>query len=86
MGSRQGLAAGLQLPQLRLVGGHEIAAEHLVEVFLRFLGDVTDPFLNLFRRLLPPLSLGGAAFDLSPIIAVFVLRIVGTLIVNAISG
>ena len=35
----------------------------------RFLFDACDPYLRLFRRVLPPLG----AFDLSPIIAVLVL-------------
>src|SRR3954453_10176551 len=36
-GLARALFPGLQLAQLRLVGRHEIAAEYLVEVFLRFL-------------------------------------------------
>ena len=57
-----------------------------LDIFLRFLGDVTDPYLNLFRRIIPPARLGGAALDFSPIIALFVLRIVGSLIVGAIQS
>lgn len=37
------------------------------------LSQLTDPYLNLFRSLLPPL--GG--FDLSPMLAIFLLQIVG---------
>ena len=33
----------------------------------RFLFDVCDPYLRIFRRLLPPFG----AFDLSPIVAIF---------------
>lgn len=54
--------------------------------FLTFVRDVTDPYLNLFRRLLPPVRLGPAALDLSPIIATFVLLIVGNLVAGIIAG
>jgi YggT family protein len=49
-----------------------------------FVHDVTDPYLNLFRRILPPIGGGGFALDLSPIIAVFVLVIGGGFIVGLI--
>jgi len=52
--------------------------------FLKFVSDVTDPYLNLFRRILPPVRMGGAGLDLSPIVATFVLIIVSTLVVGAI--
>jgi YggT family protein len=46
----------------------------------RFLYDVCDPYLRIFRRVLPPLG----PLDLSPIVAVFVLiifqRLLGALI------
>ena len=41
----------------------------------RFLYDVVDPYLRLFRRLLPQLSVGGLGLDLSPIVAILVLSI-----------
>jgi len=52
--------------------------------FLKFVSDVTDPYLNLFRRILPPVRMGGAGLDLSPIVATFVLIIVSSIVVNAI--
>ena len=39
---------------------------------VRFLAFYTDPYLNLFRRLLPPL---GGVLDLSPVLAFFALRL-----------
>ena len=39
----------------------------------RFLYDVVDPYLRLFRRVVPQLSLGGVGLDLSPILAILVL-------------
>jgi YggT family protein len=41
----------------------------------RFLYDVVDPYLRLFRRILPQLSIGGLGLDLSPIVAIFVLYV-----------
>jgi YggT family protein len=52
--------------------------------FLKFVSDVTDPYLNLFRRILPPVRMGGAGLDLSPIVATFVLIIVSTIVVDLI--
>jgi YggT family protein len=52
--------------------------------FLKFVSDVTDPYLNLFRRVLPPVRLGPGALDLSPIVATFVLIIVGMIVVSII--
>lgn len=52
------------------------------DAVLSFLRDVCEPYLRLFRRFIPPLGM----FDFSPIIAIFLLYIVRTLVVNAISG
>jgi YggT family protein len=54
--------------------------------FLKFVTDVTDPYLNLFRRILPPVRLGPGALDLSPIVATFVLIIVSTIVTDLIRG
>ena len=53
---------------------------------LKFVSDVTDPYLNLFRRFIPPLRIGPGALDLSPIIGVLVLSIVGGIVVGLIEG
>ncbi len=50
------------------------------DAVLGFLRDVSEPYLKLFRRFIPPLG----AVDLSPMIAIIVLYIVRSLIVNAI--
>jgi YggT family protein len=57
-----------------------------LDIFLRFVTEVTDPWLNLFRRFIPPVRAGPAALDLSPVIAVFVLIILGRLVTTLISG
>ena len=62
-------AAGLRPPYTR--GGSAI---------LGFLHDVCEPFLRIFRRLLP--SFGG--FDFSPIVAIIVLGIIDRVIVEGI--
>lgn len=55
-----------------------------LSAFLGFVEDVTNPYLNLFRRFIPPVRLGPAALDLTPIIAMFVLIIVGRIAVSLI--
>jgi YggT family protein len=49
-----------------------------------FVHDVTDPYLRLFRRLIPPVGGGGFALDLSPIIGIIVLYIVQAIVVGLI--
>jgi YggT family protein len=49
---------------------------------LGFLRDICEPYLSLFRRFIPPLG----PLDLSPIVAIILLQIVGSLVVNAIEG
>jgi YggT family protein len=46
----------------------------------RFLYDVVDPYLRVFRRFIPQLNLGGLGLDLSPIIGIIVLTIVHRLV------
>jgi YggT family protein len=55
-----------------------------LSAIINFIHEVTDPYLNLFRRILPPVGGGGFALDLSPVIAIFVLFIVRTIVVGAI--
>jgi YggT family protein len=51
-----------------------------------FVQETTDPYLNLFRRLLPPLGGRSFALDLSPIIAIIVLVLVQSVVVGLIEG
>ena len=53
---------------------------------VRFVEETTDPYLNLFRRVIPPLGGRGMALDLSPILAILVLLLVQGLVVGAIRG
>jgi YggT family protein len=50
----------------------------------RFLYDVVDPYLRLFRRFLPQLRLGGAGLDLSPILAIIVLYVLNAVVQEGI--
>ncbi|WP_027007286.1 YggT family protein [Conexibacter woesei] len=49
---------------------------------LDFLRDVTEPYLGLFRRFIPPFG----PLDLSPMIATIVLWLVGSIVINLIQG
>ncbi|MEM8727995.1 MAG: YggT family protein [Chlamydiota bacterium] len=40
--------------------------------FFRFIAHYTDPYLNIFRRFIPPI---GGVLDLSPILGFFVLNL-----------
>jgi YggT family protein len=51
-----------------------------------FITETTNPYLNLFRRVIPPLGGGGFALDLSPMIAVIVLVLVRAIVVGLIAG
>ena len=57
-----------------------------LDIFLTFVRDVVDPYLNLFRRVLPMARIGPAALDLSPMIGTIVLLVVGRVAVNLIAG
>ena len=50
-----------------------------------FVHQVSDPYLNLFRRFLPPVGGRGFALDLSPILAIVVLLIARTVVVGLIN-
>jgi YggT family protein len=56
----------------------------VLHAVVTFVHDVTDPYLRLFRRVLPPVGAGGMALDLSPIVGIIVLYIAQSLIVSAI--
>ena len=53
---------------------------------LDFVTETTNPYLNLFRRVIPPLGGGGFALDLSPMIGIIVLFILRGLVVALIAG
>jgi YggT family protein len=57
-----------------------------LRAILDFATEVTDPYLNFFRRFLPPVGGGGFALDLSPMIGVIVLFVAQAIVVGLIRG
>ena len=53
---------------------------------LDFVKNSTDPYLNLFRRFLPPIGGGGFALDLSPMIGLIVLFVLQAIVVGLVAG
>jgi uncharacterized protein YggT (Ycf19 family) len=53
---------------------------------LDFVTETTNPYLNIFRRFLPPVGGSGFALDLSPVIGIIVLFVVQAVVVGLISG
>ncbi len=49
---------------------------------LGFLRDVCEPYLGFFRRFIPPIG----PLDLSPVVGILVLQIVGGIVVSLIRG
>ena len=52
------------------------------DAVLGFLRDVCEPYLRIFRRLIPPIG----QFDLTPMIGILLLYIVDRIVTNAIAG
>jgi YggT family protein len=53
---------------------------------LDFITETTNPYLNVFRRFLPPIGGGGFAIDLSPMIGLIVLFVLQAVVVGLIRG
>jgi YggT family protein len=49
---------------------------------LGFLRDVSEPYLSIFRRFIPPLG----PIDISPMVGILVLQIVGGILIGLIRG
>ncbi len=62
--------------------GARPAYSRTLDAVLGFLRDVCEPYLSIFRRFIPPIG----PLDISPIVAILVLRIVGGLIVELVRG
>lgn len=58
----------------------------ILRAVLDFITDTTDPYLNLFRRIVPPIGGGGVGLDLSPMIGVIVLFVLRGVVVALIAG
>lgn len=55
-------------------------------IFLDFVTEVTDPYLNIWRRFLPLVRVGPGAIDLSPMVATIVLLLVAGIVSSLIAG
>lgn len=53
---------------------------------LDFVTETTTPYLNVFRRFLPPLGGRGFALDLSPMLGIIVLFVAQAIVVGLIRG
>ena len=62
--------------------GVRIPYSRPVNAVLDFLRDVTEPYLRLFRKL--PLRVG--PLDLTPMVAILALQVVGSIIVQLVRG
>ena len=52
------------------------------DAILKFLRDVSEPYLRVFRRIIPTVGM----FDFSPVLAIFVLYILRAVISSLIKG
>jgi YggT family protein len=57
-----------------------------IQAVAAFTRDVTDPYLNIFRRFIPPIGGGGMALDLSPVLGVILLLVLQGVVVGIING
>jgi YggT family protein len=55
-----------------------------LRAIIDFVHQTTDPYLNIFRRILPPVGGARMALDLSPIIGIIVLFIAQAIVVGLI--
>ena len=61
--------------------GMRVPYARWTDTVLNFLRDVCEPYLRLFRRLIPSIGM----LDLSPVVAIIVLYVVRTLLLDAIN-
>lgn len=58
----------------------------VIQAVVGFVRETTDPYLNLFRRFLPPVGGGGFALDLSPVVGVLLLLVGQQIVVALVRG
>ncbi len=62
--------------------GVRIPYNRFTSAVIGFLNDAVEPYLAIFRRIIPPLG----PLDLSPIVAIILLQVVGSLVVRIVAG
>lgn len=70
------------LTQLFFGFGGRVPYSRASDAILGFLRDVSEPYLSIFRRFIPPIG----PLDLSPMVGILLLQIVGGIVVNALHG
>ena len=70
------LIARILLAWLQVPGDHPVATAR------RYLRLATDPVLVPVRRVIPPINAGGVGIDLSPLVVLVTLGVVGGVICN----
>ena len=70
------------LSSLFFAFGGRVPYSRWSSALLGFLRDVCEPYLSIFRRFIPPIG----PLDLSPIIGILLLNIVGSILANLIAG
>jgi YggT family protein len=56
------------------------------QAIIDFVRETTDPYLNIFRRIMRPVGGGPIAIDLSPMIGLLVLFVAEAIVVGLIRG
>ncbi|HET9591832.1 MAG TPA: YggT family protein [Solirubrobacterales bacterium] len=54
------------------------------QAVINFIRETTDPYINIFRRILRPIGSGPISIDLSPMVALIVLGVLDSIIIGAI--
>lgn len=67
---------------LVLAMGVRIPYSRPLNAIYGFVRDVSEPYLAFFRRFIPPIGM----FDLSPIVGLIVLQVVGRIVADIVSG
>ncbi|MCW3049371.1 MAG: YggT family protein [Solirubrobacterales bacterium] len=70
------------LSSLFFAFGGRVPYSRWSSAILGFLRDVCEPYLGFFRRFIPPIG----PLDLSPLVGILVLQIVGGIVVSLIRG
>ena len=78
-------------PRARVLGPLHVARARVgrgrsgivVDVY-RVLASICEPYIGLYRRILPVAAIGGAGVDFSPFVALLVLQVIASLVAAAL--
>lgn len=63
-----------------LLSWFQVPTDHPIGSLKRGVGAVTEPVLTPIRRILPPIRIGGAGLDLSPLVLLLAVRLIAGII------